>query len=165
MERGFVEHLADPATIITLFTGTGIQQSDSRSIFFLNIFFIIFLYKHLFSSWACVQHHFFGRAHLLLFLVFCVCVCFFLSSFCALCAQCCQCLWIVHSWLPLRSSLTFISRIDVVMISMLTWCVVDLDSNSQNKGAVSIIRDIPIVHTKNSTRIYRPYILKKLKKR
>ena len=27
---------------------------------------------------------------------------------CVLCAQCCQCLWIVHSWLPLQFSLTFI---------------------------------------------------------
>jgi hypothetical protein len=31
-----------------------------------------------------------------------------LSSSCVLCTQCCQCLWIVHSWLPLRFSLTFI---------------------------------------------------------
>ena len=29
-------------------------------------------------------------------------------SFCVLCAQCCQFLWIVHSWLLLRFSLTFI---------------------------------------------------------
>jgi len=29
------------------------------------------------------------------------------TSFCILC-QCCQCLWIVHSWLLLRFSLTFI---------------------------------------------------------
>ena len=32
-----------------------------------------------------------------------------LSSSCVLCDQCCQCFWIVHSWFPLRSSLTFIS--------------------------------------------------------
>jgi len=33
-------------------------------------------------------------------------VCF--SSSCVLCAQCCQCHWIVHFWLPLRFSLTFV---------------------------------------------------------
>jgi hypothetical protein len=33
---------------------------------------------------------------------------FCLSSSCVLCTQCCQCLWIVHSWLHLRFSLTFI---------------------------------------------------------
>ena len=33
---------------------------------------------------------------------------FCLSSSCVLCAQCCQYLWIVHSWLPLWFSLTFI---------------------------------------------------------
>jgi hypothetical protein len=31
-----------------------------------------------------------------------------LFSSCVLCAQCWQCLWIVHSWLPIRFSLTFI---------------------------------------------------------
>ena len=36
-------------------------------------------------------------------------LCFCLSSYCVLCTQCYQCLmWIVHSWLPLRFSLTFI---------------------------------------------------------
>ena len=30
-----------------------------------------------------------------------------LSSSCVLCVRCCQCFWIVHSWLPLRFSLTF----------------------------------------------------------
>ena len=34
-------------------------------------------------------------------------VLFCLSLFCVLCNQCCQCLWVVHSWLPLRFSLTF----------------------------------------------------------
>ena len=34
--------------------------------------------------------------------------CCCLSLFCVLCAQCCHFLWIVHSWLPLRFSLTFI---------------------------------------------------------
>ena len=34
------------------------------------------------------------------------CVVFF--SFHILCTQCCRLLWIVHSWLPLRFSLTFI---------------------------------------------------------
>ena len=29
------------------------------------------------------------------------------QSSCVLCTKCCQCLWIVHSWLPLRFSLTF----------------------------------------------------------
>ena len=45
-----------------------------------------------------------------LFSVLC-CDFFLLFSFsfsCVLCAQWCQCLWIVHSWLPLRFSLTFI---------------------------------------------------------
>ena len=33
---------------------------------------------------------------------------FCLSSPCTLCTQCCPCLWIVHSWLLLRFSLTLI---------------------------------------------------------
>jgi hypothetical protein len=43
--------------------------------------------------------------HSLIFSWSCVCFCLcpvFLFT------QCCQCLWIVHSWLPLRLSLTFI---------------------------------------------------------
>jgi hypothetical protein len=43
-------------------------------------------------------------AHLFSFLCFLFC----LSSFCILCTQCCQLLWVIHSWLPLRVSLTFI---------------------------------------------------------
>ena len=35
-----------------------------------------------------------------------VVICF--SSSCVICAQCCQCHWIVHFWLPLQFSLTFI---------------------------------------------------------
>ena len=34
--------------------------------------------------------------------------------FCVLYTQCCQCLWIVHSWLPLRFSLTFICPVSCV---------------------------------------------------
>ena len=33
---------------------------------------------------------------------------------CVLCAQCCQRLWTVHSWLPLRFSLTFICPVSLV---------------------------------------------------
>ena len=41
----------------------------------------------------------------------CVVMCFFLvlSSSCVR-ARCCQCLWILHSWLSIRFSLTFIYR-------------------------------------------------------
>jgi len=42
-----------------------------------------------------------------LFTILCCVFVFYLSSYCVLCAQCCQCLWIVHSWLSLRFSLTF----------------------------------------------------------
>jgi len=45
-------------------------------------------------------------AHLFSFLC-CVFV-FCLSPSCVLCAQCCQCFLIVHSWLPIRVSLTLI---------------------------------------------------------
>jgi hypothetical protein len=37
-----------------------------------------------------------------------LCFLFCLSSSGVLCTQWCQCLWIFHSWLPLRFSLTFI---------------------------------------------------------
>jgi hypothetical protein len=47
------------------------------------------------------------------FSVLCFLIC--LSSSCILCAQCCQCLWIVHSWLPLRFSQTFISDIFITV--------------------------------------------------
>ena len=49
-------------------------------------------------GWVRVSHHF--------SFLCCVC-CLFLSSSCVLCAQCCQRLWIVHSSLLLRFSLTF----------------------------------------------------------
>ena len=45
---------------------------------------------------------------LLIFLVFCAVLWFYLSLSCVLCTQCCQCLWIVHCLLPLRFSLAFI---------------------------------------------------------
>jgi hypothetical protein len=59
------------------------------------------------------------RAHVLftLFMFVCIqwclthivlCFLFCLSSSCVLCPQCFQFLWNVHSWLPLRFSLTFI---------------------------------------------------------
>jgi hypothetical protein len=35
------------------------------------------------------------------------------GSSCVLCAQCCHCLWIVHSWMPFRFSLTFIFYIEI----------------------------------------------------
>ena len=50
------------------------------------------------------------RSVLLILLDFCVLFLFFcLSLSCVLCTQCCQFLWIVHSWLLLRFSLSFIS--------------------------------------------------------
>ena len=47
-------------------------------------------------------------AHLFSFLC-CVLLLSCLSSFFVLCAQCCKRLWIVHSWMCLRFSLTFTS--------------------------------------------------------
>ena len=61
------------------------------------------------SSW--VHPRCLVESVLLIFLVFCVVLWFFLlclSSSCILCVQLFQCLWIVHSWLPLRFSLRFI---------------------------------------------------------
>ena len=48
-----------------------------------------------------------GGDALRIFLVFCVVLCAFSSSY-VLLAQCCQCLWIVHSWLLIPFSLMFI---------------------------------------------------------
>jgi hypothetical protein len=45
-------------------------------------------------------------------------LCILLSSSCVLCAQWCQCLWIVHSWLHLRFSLTFIFILPVLQVSL-----------------------------------------------
>ena len=62
----------------------------------------------LFTSWV---HHWFSEGFVLLkLLIFCVVFLwlFFLSSYCVFYAQCCQCLWMIHSWLTLRFSLTFI---------------------------------------------------------
>ena len=64
---------------------------------------LITLHKHLY-----VHPLFLRGSMLLIFLVFCVVLVFFVSSSCVLCNQCCQCLWIVHFWLLLRFSLTFI---------------------------------------------------------
>jgi hypothetical protein len=51
-------------------------------------------------------------------LVFCVGFFLFcLSSSCILCTQCCKCLWTIHSWLPLRLSLTFTqNKLKVLMM-------------------------------------------------
>ena len=75
-------------------------------------------------SWEClirlnclsfwIRPRFLVGSVLLIFLVFCVVLCFFVNVFfclsmsCVLCALCCQFLWICHSWLALRFSLTFI---------------------------------------------------------
>ena len=61
---------------------------------FILFFFSLFL-------WGRVR-----VAHLISFL--CCVVVFSLSSSCVFNTQCFLCLWIVHSWLPLRLSLTFI---------------------------------------------------------
>ena len=53
------------------------------------------------------------RSVMVIVLVFCVVFLFCLSSSCILCTLCCQFLWIVHSWLSLRFSLTFIYSISV----------------------------------------------------
>jgi hypothetical protein len=42
---------------------------------------------------------------------YCVVFLFCLSSSCIVCAQCCQYLWIVHSWLLIRFSLTYIYKL------------------------------------------------------
>ena len=60
------------------------------------------------------------------------CVVFCLSSSYVICTQCCQFLWIVHSWLPLRCSLTFICIKDsklqfkfLNLIKVQTFCLFD----------------------------------------
>jgi hypothetical protein len=45
-----------------------------------------------------------------------LCFLFCLSSSCVLYAQCYPCLWIVHSWLPLQFSLTFINQTEIAYI-------------------------------------------------
>ena len=61
---------------------------------------------HLFSFLCCV----FGGIRVAHHFSFLCCVFLFcLSLSCVLWIQCRQCLWIVHSWLPLRFSLTFIN--------------------------------------------------------
>jgi hypothetical protein len=50
-----------------------------------------------------------------------LCCVFVLSSF-VLCIPCCQFLWIVHCWLPLRYSLTFI--VYFIPIKFLFWRIV-----------------------------------------
>ena len=42
---------------------------------------------------------------------------------CVLCAPCCQCLWIVHSWLPHRFSLTFICHVSCAPNVASVWIV------------------------------------------
>jgi hypothetical protein len=69
-------------------------------------------------SSTCVLPQFLVGSVLLAFLVFCVvlcCVCLICLS-CVLCTLCCQCLWIVHSWLSLRFSLTLIYKYTVFVI-------------------------------------------------
>ena len=73
-----------------------------------------------------IWHRFFGGFVLHVFLVFCVFVfCFSLS--CILCSKCCQCLWIVHSWFPLRFSLTFICFVCLRPVSCVPKLPVFLD--------------------------------------
>ena len=57
---------------------------------------------------------------------FLCCILFFLlllclSSFCTRCVLCCQWLWIVHSWLSLRFSLTFSLSIFITKTSLRTY--------------------------------------------
>ena len=54
----------------------------------------------------CVTAYFKSNCVVCVVLCCVFCVLFVFSRF--LCVQCCQCLWIVHSWLPLPFSLTFI---------------------------------------------------------
>ena len=58
------------------------------------------------STWG--HPWFLVRSVLLIFLVFCVLLCFMfcLSSSCVLCAQCCQCLWIVFVLCPVYPMLS-----------------------------------------------------------
>ena len=83
-------------------------------------------------GWIRLYHYFastrfipsFGWSVLLIFLAFCVVLCFLvfcLSSFCVLCAQCCQFLCIVHSGLPLWFSLTFIRQ----SLTEIRFCIID----------------------------------------
>ena len=91
----------------------------------LLIFFVLYVVFCLSSScvlcpfmclWIVYSNYFLfvstltlGLLHGLVPLIFFVLyVVFCLSSSCVLCIHCCQCLWIFHSWLPLRFSLTFI---------------------------------------------------------
>jgi hypothetical protein len=54
-------------------------------------------------------------------------VLFCLSSSCVLCTQCCQFLWIVHFWLPLRYSLTFIYNI-ILLLSLICLFIICFES-------------------------------------
>ena len=58
---------------------------------------------------TCVHHRFLVGSVLLIILAFCVVFCW--SSSCVLCAPCYQCISIVHSWLYILFSLTFIEHI------------------------------------------------------
>ena len=59
---------------------------------------------------------------LLIFSVSVLCFLFCLSSSCDLCAQCCQYIWVVHSGLPLRFSLTFIPLVTTRSIPSPIYC-------------------------------------------
>jgi hypothetical protein len=62
---------------------------------------------YLIATWLCLVHpRFFVGSVLFIFIVFCFVLC--LSLYCVLPTKCWQYLWIVHSWLLLRFSLTFI---------------------------------------------------------
>ena len=77
----------------------------------LQVFATIFV-SFQFSLWCCV--YLFVLFCFVLFLFLCCCFCVVLFDFFLLFlvgflfAQCCQCLWIVHSWLPLRFSPTYL---------------------------------------------------------
>ena len=79
-----------------------------------QIFLFYYDFRHLFllKSEKCAIHPRFilcgPCCSSFYFSVFCVVFLFCLSSSYVLCNQCCQFLWVVHSWLLLRFSLTFI---------------------------------------------------------
>jgi hypothetical protein len=54
---------------------------------------------------------------------------FCLSSYCVLCTQCCQFLWIVHSWLLFRFSLTFLCFVCLRPVS----CVPNVRNVRENR--------------------------------
>ena len=89
-----------------------------------------------------------------------LCFLFCLSSSCVLCTQCGQFLWIVHSGLPLRFSLTFVySRQGKFRSHNTSYCLIEV----VNKGSLIVLSmDVLLISFVNTLILFRNQVSREI---